>query len=100
RGEAPLSADALHLYAGAAGRQGVDTRRTVGMGRSLGSGVAIYLATQRRLAGLVLVTPFDSITAVAQRHYPSYPSGCSCVTPLTRSRQLLCRRSCSSPVGI
>src|SRR5262249_47682761 len=45
--EAQLFADALHLYDWAAGRHGVDTRRTVGMGRSLGSGVAIYLATQR-----------------------------------------------------
>jgi len=71
--EARLFADAVHLYDWAASRPGVDTRRIVGMGRSLGSGVAIYLATQRRLAGLVLVTPFDSITAVAQRHYPFLP---------------------------
>ena len=71
--EARLFADAVHLYDWAAGRHDVDTRRIVGMGRSLGSGVAIYLATKRRLAGLVLVTPFDSITAVAQRHYPFLP---------------------------
>src|SRR5262249_37557102 len=51
----------------------VDARRIVVMGRSLGSGVAIWLASQRPLAGLVLVTPFDSITAVAQRHYPYLP---------------------------
>ena len=71
--EARLFADAVRLYDWAAGRAGVDARRIVGMGRSLGSGVAIYLATRRRLAGLVLVTPFDSITAVAQRHYPFLP---------------------------
>jgi uncharacterized protein len=71
--EAWLFADALRLYDWAAGRAGVDARRIVGMGRSLGSGVATYLATQRTLAGLVLVTPFDSITAVAQRHYPYLP---------------------------
>jgi len=71
--EAWLFADALRLYDWAAGRTDVDARRIVGMGRSLGSGVAIYLATQRTLAGLVLITPFDSITAVAQRHYPFLP---------------------------
>ena len=83
--EARLFADAVRLYDWAAGQAGVDARRSVGMGRSLGSGVAIYLATQRTLAGLVLVTPFDSITAVAQRHYPFCLSGGSCVTPSTRS---------------
>ena len=71
--EARLFGDAVRLYDWAAGRTGVDARRIVGVGRSLGSGVAIYLATQRTLAGLVLVTPFDSITAVAQRHYPFLP---------------------------
>jgi len=71
--EGRLFADAVRIYDWAAGRAGVDARRIVGMGRSLGSAVAIYLATQRPLAGLVLVTPFDSITAVAQRHYPFLP---------------------------
>lgn len=42
-------------------------------GRSLGSGVAVYLASQRPLAGVILVSPYDSLTAVAQRHYPWLP---------------------------
>lgn len=71
--ETRLFADALRLYDWAAARPDVDAQRIAGMGRSLGSGVAVYLATQRALAGLVLVTPFDSITAVAQRHYPFLP---------------------------
>lgn len=43
------------------------------IGRSLGSGVATYLASQREVRHLVLVTPFDDIAAVAQRMYPVYP---------------------------
>jgi len=43
------------------------------LGRSLGSGVAVRLAARRPLAGVILVTPFDSLTAVAQRYYPYLP---------------------------
>lgn len=39
------------------------------IGRSLGSGVASYVASQRPVAKLVLVTPFDSMANVAQAHY-------------------------------
>jgi pimeloyl-ACP methyl ester carboxylesterase len=43
------------------------------MGRSLGSGVACYLAQQRPLGKLILVTPYDSVRDVAQSHYPIFP---------------------------
>lgn len=43
------------------------------IGRSLGSGVASYLAQQREIEKLVLITPFDSVRNVAQRHYPLFP---------------------------
>ena len=43
------------------------------MGRSLGTGIAIYVASQQQVERLVLVTPYDSITAVAQQHYPAFP---------------------------
>ncbi len=42
-------------------------------GRSLGSGIAVYLATKRRVDQLILLTPYDSVTAVAQTHYPVFP---------------------------
>jgi len=42
-------------------------------GRSLGSGVAVALAASRPLAGVMLVTPFDSAVAVAKRYYPYLP---------------------------
>ncbi len=43
------------------------------IGRSLGSGVATWLASVRTLEQLILVTPYDSITNVAQDKYPFYP---------------------------
>ncbi len=43
------------------------------IGRSLGSGVAIYLATERKIDRLALITPYDSILAVAEKQYPAYP---------------------------
>jgi pimeloyl-ACP methyl ester carboxylesterase len=45
----------------------------VGVGFSVGSGVAARLARERPIAGLILVTPFDSLAAVAAGHYPWLP---------------------------
>ncbi len=43
------------------------------IGRSLGSGIAMHLATVRDVRKLVLVTPYDSILSVAQRHLRMFP---------------------------
>jgi pimeloyl-ACP methyl ester carboxylesterase len=43
------------------------------MGRSLGSGVAVYLASKRDIDKLFLLTPYDSLAEVAQTHYPYFP---------------------------
>jgi pimeloyl-ACP methyl ester carboxylesterase len=53
----------------------VAPKRTVAVGFSIGSGVAATLATKRPLDGLILVTPFDSLKAVASGHYPFLPVG-------------------------
>ncbi|MBL8515342.1 MAG: alpha/beta hydrolase [Betaproteobacteria bacterium] len=42
-------------------------------GRSLGSGVAVAVASERPVRGVMLTTAFDSLTAVAQAHYPVVP---------------------------
>ncbi len=44
------------------------------VGRSLGSGVATYVAANRNVSAMVLVTPFDSITRVAQQRFRFYPA--------------------------
>ncbi len=45
------------------------------IGESIGSGVACQLAADRphRVAGLLLITPFTSLTDVAAHHYPFLP---------------------------
>jgi len=43
------------------------------VGRSLGSGVATYLASERPVSELSLVTPYNSLLELAQQHYPIYP---------------------------
>lgn len=50
-------------------------RAIVAVGFSIGSGVAAHLAGRRPLAGSILVTPFDSLAAVARGHYPWLPIG-------------------------
>ena len=67
--EAALVADAFALYDYALGLPGADPKRIYAFGRSLGSGVAVALAAQRPLAGLILATPYDSLAAVAKRYY-------------------------------
>jgi pimeloyl-ACP methyl ester carboxylesterase len=71
--ERALVADALQLYDHAARLPGVDPGRIFAFGRSLGSGVAVALAAERPLRGVVLVSPFDSLVAVAKHYYPYLP---------------------------
>ncbi len=47
--------------------------RTVTVGTSIGSGVAAFVAKQRQLDGIVLVTPFDSIAEIAKERFPWAP---------------------------
>lgn len=71
--ERVLLMDALTIYDYFASQPEIDANRIVVIGRSLGSGVASYLASQRPVYGVLLVTPFDSITAVARGFYPFLP---------------------------
>jgi pimeloyl-ACP methyl ester carboxylesterase len=66
-----LLADAMAIFDEAQRRH--PAARPAVIGRSLGSGVASSLAAQRSIDRLVLVTPFDSLAAVAQSHYPWLP---------------------------
>jgi uncharacterized protein len=68
-----LTADAPLVYDAAVAR--VKPRRVIAIGFSIGSGVAALLAASRKLDGLILVTPFDSLRAVAQSMYPWLPIG-------------------------
>ena len=68
-GETALIADALQWFDHAATLPGVDAKRVFVFGRSLGSGVAVALAAERPVAGVILVAPYDSLAAVAKRYY-------------------------------
>jgi pimeloyl-ACP methyl ester carboxylesterase len=64
-----LVADALALFDKVSG----DQKNITVVGRSLGSGVAIQLASQRPASRLILVTPYDSIENIAARQFPYVP---------------------------
>ena len=67
--EKDLFADALVVHDWVRARH----PHVAAMGRSLGSGVATWLAAQRPLERLVLVTPYDSILGIASERYPAFP---------------------------
>ena len=53
----------------------VKPKRIVAVGFSIGSGIAATLSKSRRVDELILVTPFNSLKAVAQSMYPWLPIG-------------------------
>jgi pimeloyl-ACP methyl ester carboxylesterase len=67
--EAALFSDAVALF----DRVHAEHPSILVVGRSLGSGVAAYLASVRPVARLVLVTPYDSLMAVASNRYSLFP---------------------------
>jgi len=67
--EAALFADALALF----DRIHAEHRNVLVVGRSLGSGVAVHLASVRPVARLVLVTPYDSLEDIAAGRFPMFP---------------------------
>lgn len=71
--EDKLFSDALQIYDYFNTRQEKPSSPIVVMGRSIGSGVAIYLADNRPVDGVILTTPYDSVLSVAQEKLPLYP---------------------------
>lgn len=49
--------------------------KVIAVGFSIGTGVAAQLSASRKVDGLILVTPFDSLKAVAKSMYPWLPIG-------------------------
>ena len=67
--------DGRLLFDWLAGRHHVDPARVAVVGRSLGSGVAVQVALERPVHSLVLITPYDSILAIAKRKFRAVPVG-------------------------
>lgn len=75
--EESLFADSLALYE----QVRMHHDEIIVMGRSLGSGIAVYLASKRAVTAVVLATPYSSIAALAASYYPFMP-----VSPLLKDR--------------
>jgi uncharacterized protein len=71
--EAGLAADGRAARAYLVSRRDVDASQLVYFGESLGSAVAIRLATEHSPAALVLRSPFSSMSDVGLYHYPFLP---------------------------
>jgi len=67
--QAFVFADALALF----DRVHATHPNVVVVGRSLGSGVALHLASLRPATRLVLVTPYNSILELAKQQFPFFP---------------------------
>ena len=71
--EKNLFSDAISLYDYMMKRDDIDHKKIIVMGRSLGTGVATYLAQMRRVEGVILVSPFDSLTNIGKKTFPFLP---------------------------
>lgn len=72
-GERQMIEDGQMLFDWLAANRHVDPARIGVVGRSLGSGVAVQIAVHRPVAALALITPYDSILAIAKRKFRSVP---------------------------
>lgn len=72
-GQSALFADALALFDQITDRLKISHEHVVLFGRSLGSGIAVYVSSKRAISKLILVTPFDSIRNVVQSRFPIFP---------------------------
>lgn len=78
--EASNAADALVAY-DALVKEGVAAGSIIAYGESLGSNIAVRVAIERKVGGVILDAPYTSILALAIRAYPYLP-----VRPLLHDR--------------
>ena len=71
--EKNLFQDALFIYDQFSKREDINKKRIVVMARSLGTGVGVFLASQRPLHGIILVSPYDSLQSLAKNIFPYVP---------------------------
>ncbi|MCG7994979.1 MAG: lysophospholipase [Candidatus Thiodiazotropha taylori] len=71
--EENLFADAA-LFLNHLKSSGWDSSEIILYGRSIGTGIAIQLASKSELRGMILYAPFYSLTALADYHFPLLPA--------------------------
>jgi hypothetical protein len=69
--EEALAGDAIAWHDAVARDAGGAPVAVAAMGRSVGTGIAVHLAAARPVDRVVLVSPYDSIAAVATHHFPA-----------------------------
>ena len=72
-GEEQTYEDTSLAWAHLTGARGVAAERIVVFGRSLGGGVATWLASRERPGGLILESSFTSVPELARKYYPIFP---------------------------
>lgn len=71
--EKTMFSDALEIYDKLVTNPEIDPTRVIVIGRSIGTGVATYLSSQRKTSGTVLITPYENMIDVAFEKYPFVP---------------------------
>ncbi len=67
--------DALDVYDQMTSNPHIDAGKIIVIGRSIGTGVATYLSSQRKTAATILITPYENMIDVAFEKYPFVPIG-------------------------
>ncbi len=71
--ERSLCKDALHIFDYITDTLDFQPENSVLFGRSLGTSIALYVASKRKVSSIILVTPFDSIQNIVQDKIPIIP---------------------------
>lgn len=71
--EQTMFSDALEVYDKLVTNPEVDANKVIVIGRSIGTGVATYVSSQRKTSATVLITPYENMIDVAFEKYPFVP---------------------------
>lgn len=71
--EKTMFSDALEVYDKLITNSEIDANKVIVIGRSIGTGVATYLSSQRKTSATVLITPYENMIDVAFEKYPFVP---------------------------
>lgn len=73
--EKTMFSDALEAYDKLMTMPEINADKVMVIGRSIGTGVATYVASQRKTKATVLITPYENMIDVAFEKYPFVPIG-------------------------
>lgn len=71
--EKTMFSDAIEIYDKLLLKKIIDAENVFVLGRSIGTGVATYLSSQRKTKATILITPYESMIDVAKEKHPYLP---------------------------